>query len=43
VLGFKLETFDTGIPGNFLQMQTEVANIDPGGGDPLVPTGTGVV
>jgi len=42
VLGFKLETYDTGIPGNFLQMQTEVANIDPGGGDPLVPTGTGV-
>jgi len=42
LLGFKLETYDAGIPGNFLQMQTEVANIDPGGGDPLVPTGTGV-
>jgi hypothetical protein len=41
VLGFKLETYDAGIPGNFLQMQTEVANIDPGDGTP-VPTGTGV-
>jgi hypothetical protein len=41
VLGFKLETYDAGVPGNFLQMQTEVANIDPGDGIP-VPTGTGV-
>ena len=43
LLGFKLETFDASSPAPyFLQMQTEVATIDPGGGAPLVPAATGV-
>jgi hypothetical protein len=41
LLGLKLETYDAAVPGSFLQMQTEVANVDPGDGTP-VPTGTGV-
>ncbi len=41
ILGFKLESY-AGAAGNFLEMQTEVATIDPGNGDPLISVGTGV-
>ncbi|MBW2273771.1 MAG: PEP-CTERM sorting domain-containing protein [Deltaproteobacteria bacterium] len=41
VLGFKMESSSFGPGGNFVQMQTEIANIDPGDGIP-VPTASGV-